>query len=233
MQRRITTRVLPGLCAVVLGACALGSAAPAQAAETTPPAPPRVATVNAAGPAYSSPRLNTAVAAQLQAGELVSVFCGFTNAGLEWVKIFAHDSFGFVQSSRVAGGASGLPGECPNEIESIDLPAPGMSFGSPAWGVPLEGFTCPSSYPFLDNRPHTPPEFLDGVLTTFLRGVQIERTTGVAVDLGRVVPVNDPLGTGEYVGGYTGGSITNYVAWVASAKITATCTKNVIHAQRA
>jgi hypothetical protein len=230
-MQQVTRRVLTGLCAVALSTFALGAAAPAHASEPTPPAPPRVASVTSSGPAYTSPRPNTAVATQLQAGELVSVFCGFTNAGLEWVKVLAHDVFGFVQSARVAGGASGLPAECPNEIESIPLPAPGMSFGSPAWGVPLDGFTCPASYPFLDRRTKTETEFLDGPLTKALRGVQIERTPGVTVDLGRVVPVNDPRGTGEYVGGYIGSSVSNLVAWSARVKITATCTNNAAYAQ--
>src|SRR6478735_10747229 len=109
-----TTRVLTGLCAVALGAGMLGAAAPAHANEAPPPTSDRIVSISAAVPAYSSPRLNTAVATELHAGDRVPAFCGFTNAGLEWVKVFAGDTFGYVQSASVAGGVGTLPRDCPS-----------------------------------------------------------------------------------------------------------------------
>ncbi|WP_308796815.1 hypothetical protein [Agromyces silvae] len=231
-MQRSSPRVLSGLCAVALSAAALGAATPALASETMPATPQADILIVEDAVAYSSPRLDTAVAAELQAGDVAPAYCVFTNAGLEWVKIFADDVFGYVQSTSVEDGVGFfLPRQCASEIETFTLPAPGMTFATPAWGVPLEGFTCPPSFPFLDGRVRfrwTP--FVDFINNWNIPGVQAQRPDSIGIDLGTPVAVDDPHGSGSYIGGYTGGSMTNSVLWSASAKLTATCTNNATFA---
>lgn len=231
-MQRSTTRVVTGVCAAALSACLLATAAPVQADsfETTAD---KIVTITKDVSAHSTPRVNTAVVMKLRAGDLAQALCGFTNDGSEWVKLQANGLFGFVQSTGVAGGITGLPRECPSEIESITLPAPGMSFNSPAWGVPLKGFTCPATFPFLDQRATFQWDFLvDNIGNRSIPGVQAQRPSLLGIDLGYRVTVEDPQGTGSYIGGYTGGTMSNHALWPQSATLTATCTKNAAFAWR-
>lgn len=230
-MHRSIRRILTGLCALAVSAGALGSATPAQASEAPSASRAWDILVTEDALAYSSPRLNTAVTARLQAGTFVPAFCILTNAGSEWVKVFADDAFGYVPSTSVEEGAGALPRQCPSELDTITLPAHGLHFTTPAWGVPFNGFTCPARFPYLDGRVRfrwTP--FVDYIQNWTIPGVQVERASTIGIMLGVPIPVAAPNGGDPYLGGYGDGTMTNSVEWSVSAKLTATCTSNAAYA---
>jgi hypothetical protein len=223
--------------AAVIGACALGTAAPAHA--TTEPATSSTqVTIGSTVGLFTTPRLNTPTRGQLYAGDQVRAYCAFVNDGTAWVKIHLDEETRFVQRSGVAQGAESLPSICPNEVETVERVALTMKFGSPAWGVPIEAFTCPASYPYLDARiePIEWKAYLpyhDSPTNDDERywGLRLERSVGIGVALGGPVSTTGPDGT-KYLSGFMAGNVSNHFAWDSSITMTASCTNNLAYAKK-
>lgn len=224
---------MASLAAAAMGVCILSTVAPAQAAPATDAATDPQVTVGSAVGLYITPRLNTPTTGQLYAGDQARAYCTIANDGIDWVKIQLNAETRFIQRSGVASGAENLPTTCPNEVETVERPAFAMTFGAPAWGVPLGGFTCPTSYPFLDERVkgNWTLYFDNPFSVDLFAGLKFERPIGIGVDLGAPLWVTAADGE-SYLSGYAGGTVSNHYGWNESLLITATCTSNLAHAKK-
>jgi hypothetical protein len=231
-RRQHLTRSAATIAATVaVGLGVLGATAPAQAATITQTA--SQVTMGTTVGLHTTPRLNTPTTGQLYAGDQATAYCAFENGGTGWVKIQLNDETRFVQRSGVASGADTLPSTCPNEVETVERVAFTMKFGSPAWGVPLEGFTCPAAYPYLDARVKVDwHPYFDSVwgIDQFW-GLTVKRPVGIGIDLGIPLKATAPDGA-TYLSGYTGGTASNHYAWDESVTITASCTNNLAYAKK-
>jgi len=228
----LAQRILIGLSLAAIGAGL--AAAPAHAADSETTAETTQDDARAAGQWRTtitevdlapSPRRGVPPITQIPVKSPVEAFCAFANDGQEWVKVQYTGQFGFVPNTSVSGGSSGLPRECPSEIETIDILVFNHDF---TWGeheVPLKGYTCPTSQPFLLNHKYHLNPFM-----LVPKGVRVTNEDKL-IHANAGFPTSTTVDGVKYTNGFEGGTVSHWgTMLLQNGQVWVTCTNNIAKA---